>query len=76
MGKMKRGMVALAIASGLAVAVPAVPASAGDTGTTTGVWVCITYTYIVVANNRVPTVQSITISTTPIGCDVAIPLPI
>ena len=74
MGKTKRGMAALAVAGGLMATLPTAPASAGNTSTT-GAYLCITYTYIVVEGHRVPTIHSITISTTPVGCDVALPLP-
>jgi hypothetical protein len=73
MSMFKRGIAALALAGGIAAAVPAASASAGELA---GAWICIKYTYILVAGNWVPTVQSVTVSTTPIGCDVSIQLPL
>ena len=68
----KRGMAALAVAAGIAVALPAAPAAADEINSPSGVYICIDYTYIWVAGNYVPTVRSVTVTTVADDCDTAI----
>jgi hypothetical protein len=59
-------LAALAVA---ATALTVAPAAHATTSVPLDTYICIHYTYIWVAGNRVPTVQSVSIQSTPYGCD-------